>query len=123
MLGTERIPADSDSALATRAGKKKLEIAVWNYSDTKATGETRQITLQIDGWHGGHKILIYRLDEQHGDALPAYAAMGKPESPTQQQYTELKNAAKLGPPEKAKLKKNQITITLPPKALDLVEVY
>lgn len=123
MLGTERIPADSESALATKAGKKKLEIAVWNYSDTKAPGETKQVTLQIDGWRGGHKILIYRLDEQHGDVLPAYAAMGRPASPTQQQYTELKDAAKLGPPEKAKLKKNQITITLPPKALDLVEVY
>lgn len=122
MLGTERIPVDSDSALATRAGKK-LEIAVWNYSDTKAEGQPKQVTLEIDGWRGGHKILIYRLDEQHGDALPAYAAMGKPASPTQQQYTDLKNAAKLAPPEKAKLKNNQITITLPPKALDLIEVY
>ncbi len=123
MLGTERVPADSESALATRAGKKRLEIAVWNYSGAKTKGTEKQVTLQIDGWHGGHKLLIYRLDQQHGDALPAYAAMGKPASPTQQQYTELKDAAKLGPPEKAKLKKNQITITLPPKALDLIEVY
>ena len=122
MLGTERIPADSESALATRAGKK-LEIAVWNYSAPKEAGTARQITLEIDGWHGGHSVFVYRLDEQHGDVLPAYAAMGKPASPTQQQYTELKDAAKLGPPERAKLKKNQITITLPPKALDLVEVY
>ena len=123
MLGTERIPADSDSALATRKGKKKLEIAVWNYSGARATGTAKQVTLQIDGWHGGHKVLIYRVDEQHGDALPSYAAMGKPASPTQQQYTELKNAAKLGAPEKTKLKKNQITITLPPKGLALLEVH
>jgi len=123
-LGHVRIPADSDSALATRAGKKKkaLEIAVWNYSAPRAAGETKAYILQIDGWHGGHKVLIYRLDAKHGNVLPAYEAMGSPASPTQQQYEELRNAARLGPPQKGKLRKNQITVTLPPKALDLIEV-
>lgn len=123
-LGHVRIPADSDSALATRAGKKekRLEIAVWNYSAPRAAGETKTYILQIDGWRGGHKVLIYRLDAKHGNVLPAYEAMGSPKSPTQQQYEELKNAARLGPPENGKLQKNQIILTLPPKALDLVEV-
>lgn len=123
MLGTQRIPAESDSVLATRSAKKTLEIAVWNYSAPEAAGIVKEFTLQIDGWHGGRKVVIYRLDAKHGNVLAAYDAMGQPASPTQQQYTQLKDAAKLGPPEKEKLKKNQITITLPPKALDLIEVH
>jgi xylan 1,4-beta-xylosidase len=123
MLGTERIAVDSNSVLATRDSNHKLEIAVWNYSAPEVAGVVKQITLEFDGLHGGHKAMIYRLDAQHGNALQAYDAMGRPPSPTRQQYEQLKNAAKLGAPEQQKLKKNQITLTLPPKALDLVEVH
>lgn len=121
-LGTERLPVDSDSVLATRDAQRKLRIVVWNYSAPETTGIEKQITLQFSGLHGGHTILIYRLDSQHGNALAAYGQMGTPASPTQQQYEQLRDAAKLGAPEKQKLKHNQITLTLPPKALDLIEV-
>ena len=122
MLGTERLPVDSDSVLVTRDAQHKLKIAVWNYSAPEITGTPKQITLQFSGLHGGHSILIYRLDAQHGNALAAYGEMGTPASPTRQQYEQLKDAAKLLPPEKQKLKHNQITLTLPQKALELIEV-
>lgn len=122
MLGTERLPVDSDSVLATRTAQHKLEIAVWNYSAPETAGSAKQVTLEFTGLHGARKVLIYRLDAQHGNALSADGEMGTPASPTRQQYEQLKDAAKLGAPEKQKLKNNQITLTLPPKALDLVEV-
>jgi xylan 1,4-beta-xylosidase len=121
-LGTERLPVDSDSVLVTRNAQHKLEIAVWNYSAPEVTGTPKQITLQFTGFRGAHKVLIYRLDEQDGDAQRAYGGMGTPRSPTQQQYEQLKEAAKLGPPETRRLEKNQITLTLPPKALELLEI-
>lgn len=123
MLGTERIPVDSDSVLATRDAEHKLEIAVWNYSAPEVTGDTKEITLQFSGLHGGHEVWIYRLDADHGNVLQSYETMGKPSSPTQQQYQQLRNAAKLEPPEEQKLRNNRITLTLVPKALDLVEVH
>lgn len=122
MLGTERIPADSDSVLATRNENHQLEIAVWNYSAPEAAGAVKQMTLEFTGLRGGHRAVIYQLDAEHGNALEAYDAMGRPASPTAQQYEQMKNAAKLGTPETRKLGKNQITLTLPPKALDLVEI-
>ena len=122
MLGTERLEADSDSVLVTRDAQHKLRIAVWNYSAPEATGTDEQITLQFSRLRGGHTILIYRLDAQHGNALSAYREMGAPASPTQSEYEQLRKAAQLGAPEKGKLKNNQITLTLPPKALDLIEV-
>ncbi len=123
MLGTERIPVDSDSVLATRDAEHKLEIAVWNYSAPEVRGDTKEITLQFSGLHGGHEVWIYRLDADHGNVLQSYETMGKPSSPTQQQYQQLRNAAKLEPPEQQKLRNNQVTLTLAPKALDLVEVH
>jgi len=122
MLGMERLLVDSDSVLVTRDAQHKLKIAVWNYSTPETKGISKQMTLQFSGLHGGHTILIYRLDAQHGNALATYGEMGTPASPTQQQYEHLRDAAKLSPPEKLKLKHNQITLTLPPKALDLIEV-
>ena len=121
-LGTEKLAVDSDSVLATRDAQHKLRIAVWNYSAPETTTTEKQITLQFIGLHGGHTILIYRLDAQHGNALAAYREMGAPASPTQQQYEQLRNAGRLLPPEKQKIQHNQITLTLPPKALDLIEV-
>lgn len=122
MLGTERLPVNCDSVLATRNAQHKLEIAVWNYSAPEAAGITKRITLDFHGLRGGRKVLIYQLDFQHGNALEAYEAMGKPASPTAQQYEQLKKAATLNQPEVEKLKNNQITLMLSPKALDLVEV-
>lgn len=122
MLGTERLSVDSDSVLVTKDAQHRLRIAVWNYSAPETTGTEKQMTLQFSGLQGRHTILIYRLDAQHGNALAAYGEMGMPASPTRQQYEQLKDVAKLLPPEKQKLKHNQITLTLPPKALDLIEV-
>ena len=122
MLGNERLPVDSDSVLATRNADRRLEIAVWNYSAPETEGSAKQITLQFTGLRGGHKALIYQLDDEHGNALRANEAMGRPASPTTQQYELMRNAAKLGPPEKQQIEKDKITLTLPPKALDLVEV-
>ncbi|MHB8540052.1 MAG: GH39 family glycosyl hydrolase [Candidatus Acidiferrales bacterium] len=122
MLGTERIPVASDSVLATRHKDGSLAIAVWNYSPARSAGAPKQITLQFSGLKGKRHVTIYRLDADHGNALPAYAGMGSPASPTQQQYQTLKAAARLSAPETRKLKKGRITLTLPAKALDLVEI-
>ena len=120
MLGRERIPVNSDSVLATRHKDGSLSIAVWNYSDPEQPGAPKQISLDFTGLKGKQRVTIYRLDANHGNALPAYAAMGSPASPTQQQYQILKAAANLPAPEVRTLKRGRITLTLPAKALDLI---
>jgi len=122
MLGTERIPVASDSVLATRHKDGSLAIAVWNYSPARSAGAPKQLTLQFSGLKGYRRVTIYRLDADHGNALPAYAAMGSPASPTQQQYQTLKAAGRLSAPTTRKLRKGRITLMLPAKALDMVEI-
>jgi len=122
MLGTQRIPVDSDSVLATRRADGSLVLAVWNYSAPEEPGTPKQISLQFDGLKGEKRATIYRLDAADGNALSAYAAMGSPASPTQKQYEELKVAANLPAPELRSLVGGKITLTLPAKALALVVI-
>jgi xylan 1,4-beta-xylosidase len=122
MLGDQRIPVDSNSALATKRSDGSLAIAVWNYSPPQEMGAPRQITLTLNGLAGGRHAEIYRLDWKHGNVLPAYAAMGSPASPTPKQIQKLKSEAALPPPESMELSENQINLTLPPKGLDLIVI-
>ncbi|MGH7743644.1 MAG: GH39 family glycosyl hydrolase [Candidatus Dormibacteria bacterium] len=122
MLGTQRIPVDSDSVLATRRADGSLVLAVWNYSAPEEPGAPREITLQLNGLKGKKRATIYRLDADHGNVLRAYEAMGSPASPTQKQYQTLRAEANLSVPEVRTLKDGRITLTLPAKALDLVVI-
>ena len=123
LLGDQRIPLDSDSALATRRKDGSLAIAVWNYSPPEDAGVPREFTLNLEGISGMHTLEVYRLDAGHGNVLRAYDAMGRPATPTEKQYAQLKAAARLSPPEKRRLSGNQIRLTLPPKALDLIQIH
>ncbi|HKV78005.1 MAG TPA: hypothetical protein VJP02_07695 [Candidatus Sulfotelmatobacter sp.] len=122
MLGTQRIPVDSDSVLATRGADGSLVLAVWNYSAPEKPGASKEISLRFDGLKGKARATIYRLDEIHSNALRAYAAMASPADPTQKQYQTLKAAANLSAPEERALKNAGITLTLPAKALELVVI-
>lgn len=122
LLGDQRIPLESDSALATRRQDGTIAIAVWNYSAPEETGLSKNVTLKFSGMSGSHRVQIYRLDADHGNALRTYDAMGRPSDPTEEQYRQLKRAGQLAPPEERELNGGEIRLTLPAKALDLIEV-
>ena len=122
LLGDQRIPLESDSALATRRKDGALAIVVWNYSAPEATSASKDVTLKFARLSGTHRVEIYRLDAEHGNALRAYDAMGRPSDPTEAQYGQLKRAAQLAPPEERQLSGDELRLTLPPKALDLIEI-
>jgi xylan 1,4-beta-xylosidase len=121
-LGTERIPVNSDSVLATRTKDGALEIAVWNIALPEEPGAPKTLTLDIKGMTKAHSVKIYRVDGKHGSPLPAWAAMGKPRYPTQQQLESLRKAGALAPPESRALTDGRVTLTLPPHSLFLLEV-
>jgi xylan 1,4-beta-xylosidase len=65
---------------------------------------------------------LTRLDANHGSVLKAYAAMGKPIYPTAKQLEQLRRAAPLVP-ETLPIRRGEITITLPPHGLALMEFH
>jgi xylan 1,4-beta-xylosidase len=123
LLGNQRIPVDSSSALVTRRVDGTLVIAVWNLFLPGDSGETKQTTIRVKNMAGKHLAVISRVDADHGSFEKAYEAMGHPTYPTSAQITALKRAAQIPPSEKETIRNGQIVLQLPPHGLALIELH
>ena len=121
-LGDERIPVDSNDAIATRASDGSLRVAAWNIVDPGTHGATRTMRLVFSGVPSDALVSIERVDRDHGNVLPKYRAMGSPLDPTPEQVKELNRETALGPPEQTHLDGGALSLTLTPNALVLVKV-
>jgi xylan 1,4-beta-xylosidase len=120
-LGDVRIALDSDSALLTRRKDGTLAMAVWNLFLPEQKGESKSVTILVDGMKRRTPVLVSRLDASHGSLLAAYAQMGSPVYPTRQQITELRRAAELPPPQRMEFANGKLEIVIPPQGLVLLE--
>jgi len=123
-LGDKRIAVDSESAIATVREDGSVAIALWNYAGPGEAGYPRSFNISVSGLSGRRRALIQTVDRQHGSALTAWEAMGKPDFPTREQIDQLRKAARLPAPESRTLNGNpaNVAITLQPHALALVEI-
>jgi xylan 1,4-beta-xylosidase len=119
-LGYRRITCASPDALATRTPEGGLAIAVWNYSPPEKQGPTRTFQVRLKGSRAKWASVSI-VDPKHGNAVPAWNAMGSPASPTQVQIARLRMAAKLPPPQRVPIRGGVITLTLPGWGLALIE--
>jgi xylan 1,4-beta-xylosidase len=121
-LGEDRLQVDSNSAIVTRRSDGILVMAVWNLSLPEENGQQKQVTVDLRGFPRLRRAAVYRLDATHGSLTSMYEMMGKPAYPTQAQIAQLRRAAEIPPPESLRLKSGEITISLPPKGLALIEI-
>ena len=121
-LGDSRLANDAANLLVTRRADGTLVLAAWNLVDPDQKGTEKNITLEFRGVKPEATAIVYRLDEQHGNVLPAYAAMGKPRYPTMSQVRQLNEAGALAPPESHQLANQRLTLALEPDALVIVEI-
>jgi xylan 1,4-beta-xylosidase len=121
-LGNERIASSKPNVLITRRQDGTLVIALWNLVEPEATGPDKNFHLDLRGVPPQAFVSIDRVDATHGDVLAAYARMGKPQYPTQEQIKELRRAASLDEPETAKLDHGSFNLTLPAKGLAIVTI-
>jgi xylan 1,4-beta-xylosidase len=128
MLGSERLREDNDSALVTRRADGRLAIALWNYEPPGTSGPAKQFTLSLEGLErdaGERHALIYRVDPEHGSALTAWQAMGRPDFPTREQQQILREAGRLPAPEIEVVPSTDspaLTLSIPAHGLVLVEI-
>ncbi len=120
-LGSRRLENDSTSALVTKRADNTLVIAVWNLFLPEEAGTPKKVKIRVKGRESA-RALVYRLDSAHGSLLAAYDQMGRPAYPASQQISELRQAAKLGPPAAISLAQGEMSIELPPQGLALIEV-
>jgi xylan 1,4-beta-xylosidase len=124
-LGTERIPLESNAALATRSADGSLAIAVWNYWAPEDTGTPREYTLSIRGLPRGGRVKITRIDRDHGSPLATWEAMGRPATPTPAQQKLLREVARMPDAENRTLAPGTsatLALSLAPHGLALVEI-
>jgi len=121
LLGDERIALDADSALLTRRKDGALVLALWNLFPPGQSGPAKTMTLEVKGVNA-RLAYVSRVDESHGDVLPAYEKMGSPTYPTAAQLQSLRKSSELPAPEKQELKNGKLTVTIPPNGLAVIEL-
>ncbi len=121
-LGDARIADASKNVIVTKTSDGGLAIAAWNLVDPDQQGTTKQMDLDFRNLPAAARITIQKVDRDHGNVLPHYAAMGKPLDPTPEQVEELNRHTALPPPEAVKLQGNRLDLSLTPDELVLVKV-
>jgi xylan 1,4-beta-xylosidase len=121
-LGHERLESEAKNAIITRRPDGTLVIAAWNLVDLDQKGAAREIRFEFRGAATPPRVLVSRLDEQHGNTLRAYEAMARPRYPTRVQIEKMKQAAELGRPEELQGEGGGVDIEIPVNGLVLMEV-
>jgi xylan 1,4-beta-xylosidase len=125
-LGDQRIANSSDNILATKTKDGSVVLAAWNLVDpdpeSQKNASAKTITISLRGASLDTEAAVERVDDEHGNVLPAYAAMGSPTYPTQEQVDRLNRTTALPPSEKMHLVNGQLTLKLEPNALVLVTI-
>ncbi len=121
-LGNERLTNSSEDAIATESDNGEIEVAAWNLVDPGESGREKTIELEFRHTPANARVTVERLDEDHGNVLKQYAAMGSPLDPTPAQVEQLNRATALPSPAQDRLSNGKLSIKLAPNSLVLVKV-
>lgn len=121
-LGDERLANSSKDVLVTKTADGGLAIAAWNLVDPGKQGTARALEITFHGVPNDAAITLQRVDEDHGNVLKEYKAMGSPADPTPAQVQQLNRETALPMPEKSSLAKGALEVHLSPNALVLIKV-
>ena len=133
-LGDRRIASESDSSLVTESQAGGLAIALWNYAPPAGTGATytmpsgptgppKSFQLNFKNISPTAAVEVFRVDEEHGNVLKAFDAMGRPPGDlTQEQVARLQAAGAMAPPERMRLSRGSLQLTVPAHGLAVVVV-
>jgi xylan 1,4-beta-xylosidase len=121
-LGYERLANSSDDTIVTRTRDGGLAIALWNLVDPDVSGKSKTLRVKVSGVAADAPVAIERVDSGHGNVLPVYQSLGNPRYPTPAQDARMNAATALAPPEVTHLRGGELTVTLEPDALLLLEI-
>jgi xylan 1,4-beta-xylosidase len=125
-LGEQRLANPSNNVLVTKRKDGTLVVAAWNLVDLAenngSIGGTVTMNIEFRNVPRNAEVSIERVDDEHGNVLPKYAAMGSPVDPTESQVEQLNRETALGQPERTRLKDGRLELTLERNALTVVQV-
>jgi xylan 1,4-beta-xylosidase len=121
-LGGQRIANAANDVLVTKGKDGALAVAVWNLVDPGTTGAKKNIQLRFRGIPANAKVSISRIDDDHGNTLAAYKAMGSPLDPTEAQVEQMNRETDPGAAEQGTLIDGRLNLSLSSNALLLIKV-
>jgi xylan 1,4-beta-xylosidase len=121
-LGDQRLTNPSKNVIVTRTANGGLSIAAWNLVDPDQHGAVREMDLHLTGVPANAEVTIQRVDRDHGNVLPQWAAMGKPPNPTPAQAEQLNRETALPAPEQTALRNSVLHLNLSENALVLIKI-
>jgi len=121
-LGDQRLANSASDVIVTKRKDGTLVVALWNLVDPDKTGSAKKVRLAFDHLPGNATASVSRVDDDHGNALAAYKALGSPLDPTEDQVRRLNAATALPPPKQQRLDGNHLDLELQVNALVLVEI-
>ena len=146
LLGERRVKATSSGALSEEAvledgvraqpdinliatrGGHQVAVLVWNYHDDDLSAAAAPIRLVVSGLPKEVRrglVEHFRIDQNHSNAFAEWKQMGKPESPSANEYQQLEHAGQLellDSPQWMSCEKGTLILefTLPRQGLSLV---
>ncbi len=111
-LGDETLATASGAIITRHRATGRLTALVYHYppemilsvpvsngsrrtaEETERVGSPTRFKVEFTGLKAGARVTVETLDGAHGDAVAAWEAMGEPASPTREQTTALRSAAK-----------------------------
>ena len=122
LLGDRRIANAAPNIIVTRRADGSLALAVWNLVDPDKSGAPLHVRLGFEHVPANASIALSVVDDDHGNALAAYRAIGSPAYPTKQQVTKINSTAALPPPERVQLNGTRLDLDLQVNALALLQI-
>ncbi|HEV8041837.1 MAG TPA: glycosyl hydrolase family 39 [Bryobacteraceae bacterium] len=122
MLGDRRIVNADSNLIVTKRKDGALVIALWNLADPGKTGSSKTVRLSFENVQNNAAVTLSRVDDERGNTLAAYRALGSPQYPTEDQVERMNAATKLPAPLRAHLAGNYLDLELQPNALMLIEI-
>jgi xylan 1,4-beta-xylosidase len=121
-LGNRRQANPSKNVIVTTNAAGGFAIAAWSLVDPGQHGGMRTMEFTFLGVPADANVTLQRVDSQHGNVLPRYAAMGKPLDPTPAQVEQLNRETALPLAERTHLVHGKLELSLEPNALVLITV-
>jgi xylan 1,4-beta-xylosidase len=131
-LGDKRLALASESALATVTAGGGVAVALWNYAPPTGTGAAytmpsgpvgsiKTFAVTFSNVAQNAAVEVWRIDDDHGNVLKAFDAMGRPAGDlTKDQVAKLQAAGAMAPPERMRLNHGRLELTVPAHGLAVV---
>ncbi len=121
-LGGVRLTNSATDLIATEGANGEVEVVVWNLVDPGQPSTGKTIDLVFQHVAPNARVSIQEIDENHGNVLAAYSAMGSPLDPTPEQVEQLNRQSTLPPAAEETLSSGNLEIKLSANALALIRV-